>query len=134
MINKGKGTNKPKGYKSLKIYKLAHKLAIEVHKMTLDLPRFENFEEGSQIRRSSKSVSSNIAEGYSLRGYKKDYLRYLNMAYASCQETIEHLDYLSETKSLESEEQYHELSQGYGNLVRMLYTFNESVARLHKTE
>ena len=49
------------GYKKLKIYQLAHDLAVRVHKMTMDLPKFETFEEGSQIRRSSKSVSSNIA-------------------------------------------------------------------------
>jgi len=49
------------GYKKLKIWKLAHELGIEIHKMSLALPKFEMFEEGSQIRRSSKSVSSNIA-------------------------------------------------------------------------
>ena len=37
------------GYKKLKIYCLAHDLAVRIHKMTLKLPRFEMFEEGSQI-------------------------------------------------------------------------------------
>ncbi|MEA3432141.1 MAG: four helix bundle protein, partial [candidate division WOR-3 bacterium] len=46
-----------KGYKTLKIYELLHKLAIMVHKMTLSLPKLELFKEGSQCRRSSKSVS-----------------------------------------------------------------------------
>ncbi len=91
---------KEEGYKKLKIYRVAHELALKVHKMTLDLPKFELYEEGSQIRRSSKSVSSNIVEGYSLRRYKNEYLRYLSQAYASSQETIEHLDYLYETNSL----------------------------------
>jgi four helix bundle protein len=52
-------------YEDLEIYQLAKKLAIEVHKMTLDeLPKFEMHEEGGQIRRSSKSTGSNIVEGF----------------------------------------------------------------------
>ena len=87
----------------LKIYKKAHRLAVEIHKMTLRLPSFEMYEEGSQIRRSSKSVSSQIVEGYSLRNYKNEYIHYLSRAYASNRETKEHLDYLFETGSLKDE-------------------------------
>jgi len=51
-------------YKNWKIWKLACEIVIEIHKMTLtNLPKFEIFEEGSQIRRSSKSVKSTIVEG-----------------------------------------------------------------------
>lgn len=54
---------KPQSYKDLEIYRLAKELAVKIHKMTLeDLPKFEVYEEGSQIRRSSKSVVSNIVE------------------------------------------------------------------------
>ena len=59
------------GVENLKIYRLAHELALRVHKLTLELPRFEKYEEGSQVRRSSKSVSSNIVEGFALRTYKE---------------------------------------------------------------
>lgn len=59
-------------YRGLEIYNLAFKLAIEIHNMTMTLPKFELYEEGSQIRRSSKSVTSNIVEGYGKRQYKKD--------------------------------------------------------------
>jgi len=49
-------------YKDLEIYKLSHKLAVEIHGVTLkELPKFEMYEEGSQIRRSSKSIVTNIA-------------------------------------------------------------------------
>ncbi|MEX1138429.1 MAG: four helix bundle protein [Bacteroidota bacterium] len=40
--------------------------------MSLTLPSFERYEEGSQIRRPSKSISSNIVEGFALRKYKND--------------------------------------------------------------
>ena len=48
-------------YKKLEIWQLARELVIDIHKMTLTkLPKFEMFEEGSQIRKSSKSVRSTI--------------------------------------------------------------------------
>ena len=44
----------PKGYRDLKIWKPARELAVVVHKMTLEkLPKFEMYEEGSQVRPSS---------------------------------------------------------------------------------
>lgn len=66
-----------KGHKKLEIYQMAHRLAVRVHEMSLKLPAFERFEEGSQIRRSSKSIPSNIVEGFALRRYKNEFLHYL---------------------------------------------------------
>jgi four helix bundle protein len=47
-----------KSYKDLEIYKLAYELAIKVHRFSLTLPKYELFEEGSQVRRSSKSIAT----------------------------------------------------------------------------
>ncbi len=48
-------------YKDLEIWKMSREIVIEIHKMSLEnLPKFEMYETGSQIRRSSKSVRSNI--------------------------------------------------------------------------
>ncbi len=58
-------------YKKLEIYNIAFELSIKVHKLSLSLPRFELFEQGSQIRRSSKSIKDQIAEGYGRRDYKR---------------------------------------------------------------
>jgi len=119
------------GYKKLKVYNLAHKLAIRVHAMSLKLPRFELFEEGGQIRRSSKSISSNIVEGYALRRYKQEYIHYLMNAYASSMETVEHLDYLFETKTLKDNDLYKSLLNGYIELNSMLYNFIEAIESKH---
>ncbi len=43
-------------YKDFNIYKTSHKLAIEIHEMSLSLPKFELYKKGSQIRISSKSI------------------------------------------------------------------------------
>ena len=85
-------------YKKLEIWKLARKLVVAVHNMTIQsLPKFERYEEGSQIRRSCKSIKSNIVEGYARRQYKQGFLRFLSYALASTDETIDHLETLFET-------------------------------------
>ena len=62
-------------YKKLEIWQLAKAIVAEIHLMTIrDLPKFEMYEEGSQIRRSIKSVKSNIVEGYGRRRYKQEFL------------------------------------------------------------
>jgi four helix bundle protein len=114
------------GFKKLEVYKLAHQLAVEVHAITLKLPKLEMFEEASQIRRSSKSVSAQIVEGYSLRKYKNEYLHYLYRSYASAEETIEHLEYLFETKSFTDEAAYKSMRNRYEDLCRMLFRFIQS--------
>ncbi len=133
MGEKMKASNEREGYKKLKVYHLAHDLAVRVHRMSLNLPKFEMFEEGSQIRRSSKSVSSNIVEGYALRRYKQEYMHYLIRALSSSLETIEHLEYLFKTESLKDGSVYGRLSGEYDGLNSMLYSFIESVNSQHDT-
>ncbi|MCK4597252.1 four helix bundle protein [bacterium] len=119
-------------YRDLKIYQLAHKLAVEIHEMSLTLPKFELYEEGAQIRRSSKSVKTNIVEGYGRRRYKADFIKFLTYALASCDETRDHLDTLYDTKSLKDKKFYEYLRNEYDILGRKIRTFMKSVESGHK--
>ena len=83
-------------YKDLDIYKLAYRLAIDVHKMTMTLPKYELYEQGSQVRRSSKSIKDNIAEGFGRRRYKDEFIRFLIFAHSSCDEAISQLTMINE--------------------------------------
>lgn len=112
---------------------LRAQLAVKVHRMTLSLPKFEMFEEGGQVRRSSKSVSALIVEGYALRKYKNEFLHYLWRAYGSSEETLEHLSLLFETSSLKDEKLYQDLSESYKQLNRMLFNYIQSVERPSET-
>jgi four helix bundle protein len=124
---------KLQSYKDLEIYRLAKELAVKIHKMTLeDLPKFEMYEEGSQIRRSSKSVVSNIAEGFGRRRYKNEFIQYLTYAVASCDETKAHLEMLSETGSLKKD-MLKSLLQRYEELGAKLFNFREAVIKGHLT-
>lgn len=119
------------GFRDLEIFQLALKLAIESHKMTLTLPKFEMFEEGSQIRRSSKSVVSHIVEGFDRRIYKNDFLEYITGAIAECDETQVHLELIYETGSLKNREQFEYFSTNYNLLGRKLYRFYDAVLKGH---
>jgi four helix bundle protein len=78
-------------YKDLEIYKIAFELSIRIHRESLKLPQFELYEQGSQVRRSSKGVKDAIVEGYGRRKYKADYIKYLTYSIASCDETTNHV-------------------------------------------
>jgi four helix bundle protein len=79
-------------YKDLDIYKMALDLFYEVHPASLLLPKYELYELGSQLRRSSDSVISNIVEGYGRKRYKVEFIRFLVISHSSCLETKEHLE------------------------------------------
>ena len=122
-------------YRDLEIWNLARQAAIAVHRMTLEnLPKFEMYEEASQIRRSAKSISANIVEGYGRRRYKQEFIRFLVFAHASCDETIDHLEMLFETKSLTNEVVYRDLSTQLDLLGRKMNVFIDSVERSHRID
>jgi len=119
-------------YKNLEIWKRAKNVVVEVHKMTiLRLPKHEMYEEGAQIRRSIKSVRSNIVEGYGKRRYKNEFLKYLICAHASCNESLDHLEILFETKSLKNEKIYIDLYNMIDQLGAKLNSFIQSVEKSH---
>jgi four helix bundle protein len=86
-------------YRDLEIYQIAHQLGVEIHRFSLNLPKFELFEIGSQLRRASKSISANIVEGYGRRKYKAEFIRFLIYSHSSCNETIEWLEYIRDCHS-----------------------------------
>jgi four helix bundle protein len=112
-----------KSFRDLEIYKESKQLAIEVHRMSLSLPKFEMFEEGGQVRRSSKSVTALIVEGYGRRRYKADFIKYLVYSQAECDETITHLGFLFETKFLGDKEWYSRHRQKYEILSKKINKF-----------
>lgn len=116
-------------YRNQEIWKLARAQSNKIHAMSLTLPKFEMYETGSQIRRSAKSVRSNIVEGYGRRRYKQEYIRFLVFAQASNDETRDHLDSLFETKSLKDQRLYHELVSLCDIVGKKLNLFIQSVEK-----
>jgi four helix bundle protein len=115
-----------KSYKDLEIYVVSYDLAIKVHGMSLGLPQFEMYEEGSQVRRASKSVTANIVEGYGRRKYKAELAKFLIYAHASCDETMVHLNFIKDTHGSCGEELVSLLDR-YSDLSRMISKFIQYV-------
>ena len=120
-----------KSYKDLEIYQKSYKLAIEIHNMTLKMPKFELYEEGSQIRRASKSITANIAEGFGRRRYKNEFIKFLTYAHASCDETKVHLNFIYDSGHIDKEK-YNKYFEKYDELGQKIYNFIEKVKKGHK--
>ena len=118
-------------YKNLRIYQLSFELAVDIHKLTMDLPQFEKYETGSQIRRSSKSVKSNIVEGYGRRKYKNEFIKFMIYSLSSNDETLDHLETLYTTASLVDKEKYLELRRKIIRLGKEINNFIKSLEKRH---
>ena len=81
---------KIRSFEDLEVYQKLLNLALEIHKLTLSFPKFEMYELGSQLRRSSNSAAANLAEGWNDR-HVKIYLEGINRALGEVRETTHHL-------------------------------------------
>ena len=78
------------GVENLLIYQISYKLMIEVHKESLKFPKIEQYGGiADQLRRSSKSITANIVEGFGKQHFfKGEFQRMLVYSIGSCDETI----------------------------------------------
>jgi len=118
-------------YRDLEIYKIAFDLSLKVHKASLKLPAFELYEQGSQIRRSSKGVKDAIVEGFGRRRYKPDYIKFLVYSIASCDETMNHIVTISALYPEMTE--ISDLEDDYDKLGRMINNYIQYVESNWKT-
>jgi four helix bundle protein len=75
-----------KDFRQLKVWEKSHQLALAIYKATKEFPKEELYGLTSQIRRSSMSVPTNIAEGCG-RNTDADFARFLQIAMGSASET-----------------------------------------------
>lgn len=84
----------------LDVYNRLFGLAIETHNLTMTFPKFELFELGSQLRRSSNSAPANLAEGFNNK-HTNIYLEGISRAQGEVRETIHHLKISFQKKYLD---------------------------------
>ena len=80
-----------RSYEDLEAFQRAMALLKPVHKLALKFPEFERFDLTSQTRRASKSVPTNIAEGYGKRRSARHFKSYLESSIGSANEMVVHL-------------------------------------------
>lgn len=72
----------------LEVFRLAFDISIEIHKATLIFPKIEQYAIADQLRRASKAICSNLAEGFCKQSHSiAEFKRFLSMAIGSSDET-----------------------------------------------
>ena len=93
-----------RSYEDIEAFKRAMTLLKPVHRSALRLPLYERFELASQLRRASKSVPTNIAEGYGKRRSARHFKAYLENALGSSNEMIVHLQVAEQLEYVRQED------------------------------
>lgn len=91
-------------YRDLDVYKKSYKLALDIHILSMKLPQSLQFDLADQIRRSSRSIPSNIAEGFARSKSKKDTINFLKTAVSSADEVLFNLEFMKDTELISSKD------------------------------
>jgi four helix bundle protein len=113
----------------LEVFRRAYRLSLALHRASLEFPRIEQFALADQLRRSSKSICANMAEGFAKQNYSAaEYRRYLLAAIGSSDETQLWLRYCVDLGYVE-EVVGRKWIDGYGEVSRMLRGLHASWSR-----
>ena len=112
-----------RGHRDLKVFQLAYRLAVDVFRETASFPKEERYSLTDQIRRASRGVAANIAEGFRKRRYRNAFVLKLADADAEATEVLVWLDfardfgYLGITRHEKLVESYEELGKMLGAML-----------------
>src|SRR6267154_5218358 len=114
-----------RNFEDLDVFKRAYRISLEVHKASLGFPRNEQYALGDQIRRASKSICANIAEGFGKqRQSTAEFRRFLMIAMGSademrvwCRYCLD-LGYIDEPTWQHWRDEYQEIAKMLQGLVR----------------
>ncbi len=118
-------------YEDLEVYQKLCSLHIEVNELTFSFPKFELYELGSQLRRSSNSAPANVAEGWNNR-HINIYLEGINRALGELRETKHHLTMALRKRYLK-EVTYKDIIDRYDECGRMLKSLEKSLSAWKST-
>jgi four helix bundle protein len=118
------------GLENLKIYQMAKELEIDVYRITKSFPLDEKFRSVDQLRRSSSSVTNNIAEAYNKQSLKEKIRILRDIAISEAEETRSNLllcaakDFADKSLLEKLAEKYRELMKATNGYIRFLKTKN----------
>ncbi len=115
------GRKQIRSHRDLDVFNLAYTLAMEVFRLTAQFPKEERYALVNQMRRSSRSVCRNIAEGFAKRRHKNVFKNSLNDSLGESEETKVGLDFALDCNYIQPE-QHKRLTAGYEQVGAMLWT------------
>jgi len=104
---------KPLGFRALLAYQKAYKLAMDIFEISKSFPKEEKYSLTDQIRRSSRSVCANIAEGYQKRLYPKHFKAKLSDADMESAETSVWINFAHDCQYISKEKEENLLEQSF---------------------
>lgn len=114
-----------RSFEDLDVYQKLVELHLEINELSLKFPKFELYELGSQIRRSSNSAPANLAEGWSNK-HINIYIEGVNRAQGEVQETKHHL-YVAFRKGYTKEDMHSKFKSRYDECGKMLKGLERSL-------
>ena len=120
-----------KSFQDLKVWKKGHKLTLDIYKETRVFPQDEKFGLTAQLRRSSASIPTNIAEGFK-RKSKRDQDHFFNIAECSLEETKYHL-ILSKDLNYLQDSEFESLMGQTEEIGRMINAYRRAITRNYDT-
>lgn len=112
-------------YQDLHVYKLAYRLVLDIHQQSLTFPKIEQFNGlADQMRRASRSICANLAEGLSKVSSTHEERRFLSIARGSCEEMRVWLN-MSADFGYTQPEQAAAWREDYHQISKMLYALME---------
>jgi len=115
-----------KSFEDLQVFQRAYAISLDVHRASLIFPKMEQYALGDQMRRASKSVCANIAEGFGRqRASSAEFRRFLVIAVGSCDEMQVWVRYASDLGYI-AEETAAAWKGEYVDLAKMLRGLSKS--------
>jgi four helix bundle protein len=119
-----KKTNKIRTVRDLKVYRKAFDAAMEIFELTKKFPKEETYSLTDQIRRASRSVCSNLSEGWRKRRYKAVFLNKLTDSSQEAAETQTWLEFSLYCKYIDKAT-FSRLDDSYEHIFAMLYSMEK---------
>jgi four helix bundle protein len=123
-MNDGARAKKINSVRDLEVYKIAFKTAMTIYNISKQFPPEERFSLTDQVRRSSRSVCSNLSEGWRKRRYMAVFINKLSDAAQEAAETQTWLEFALNCSYI-SNELYQELDEQYEHIFAMLSTMEK---------
>jgi four helix bundle protein len=109
-----------KSFEDIEVFQLAYRLSLTVHKSSLTFPAIEQFALGDQLRKASKSICANIAEGYGKqKNSTAEFKRFLLIALGSSDEMRVWSRYCLDLSYIDAKT-WQDWRDGYARISRML--------------
>jgi four helix bundle protein len=113
-------------FEGLEVFQRAYKISLEIHRKSLQLPKIEQYGLADQIRRASKSIAVNLAEGYGKRKSKAEFKRCIQIALGSADEMRVWVRYLYDLDYID-QQQWQVWKNEYQEIAKMLNGLDKSI-------